>query len=762
MNSKLELKQEELPFCENTELNKGFEGLEDKMESKTKRIDFKELTREYIQKDMKEGEKVNYSSNDLATNFMKLDDNTKILAIDTILDTAKDVYGPYGGIYAKFERAMQSDDCNVIKSKDGNSFFKEIRLAPDFANTILHLMRQKTDYIASLKTDTSKDGTTSMAVVSSCISKMLLMNRVLGRFKFPSTIYNILFDIALSEGSKIIDKYKHLTYDDSNRKFLPDGEEHVLNAINTTVNNNPIFYYAYKNLIEESKKSNANILDMEFEKCPLYRDGEPALELKLFEGVSIVARDLNKMNAKAYTADDQLVFLFDGFAELNFVSDIYLRKIYSFLHKDVFELAEYLGAKGVLCIFTRTPENLINFLKPYNESGTIKCPKVPGIKPELVGMELQFRAMIFDDTETGRERFEDLLEVFDESNINVNFFNDFVKDHLGKNYISEEGETDPTVAKREAERLKDAFGSGRPINRFAILPETYDVFKYSFGRLEDTKEGKRWVKLLSDGTIEYYKPENLLFNTKFNSYEVSLMFKNREVNQRSVNVKDRLTEVLQSVISSNTNTDELEYRIRCLSSCRLQPIIYSRTADEREELFNLLLDSQGVFISTMVHGVHGGGNTLLFKHIDEFKDNCLYELEKALSNKISDSLIQRYKDGMSILVDSIVEGYKMSYRFILKEESDKDFEDILEKYATSYSEDTKITYNVITGLFSDKIIEAARTTMDVFSCSLSIAKDMMLIDRCSINYQYLSEFNSITSFNSRKIIHEINKFVLNK
>ena len=104
----------------------------------------------------------------------------------------------------------------------------------------------------------------------------------------------------------------------------------------------------------------------------------------------------------------------------------------------------------------------------------------------------------------------------------------------------------------------------------------------------------------------------------------------------------------------------------------------------------------------------------------------------------------------------------MSYRFILKEESDKDFEDILEKYATSYSEDTKITYNVITGLFSDKIIEAARTTMDVFSCSLSIAKDMMLIDRCSINYQYLSEFNSITSFNSRKIIHEINKFVLNK
>ena len=89
-------------------------------------------------------------------------------------------------------------------------------------------------------------------------------------------------------------------------------------------------------------------------------------------------------------------------------------------------------------------------------------------------------------------------------------------------------------------------------------------------------------------------------------------------------------------------------------------------------------------------------------------------------------------------------------------------EEIIEKYKTTYRDDTKMTYNVITGFYSDKIIEAARTTLDVFSCSLSIAKDMMLIDRCSINYQHYSEFNSITSFNSRKLIHEINKFIINK
>lgn len=705
----------------------------------------------------------------LVTNFIKLQDSTKVYCLDVILSTAKDVYGPYGGIYAKFERAMQSNDSNVIKSKDGNGFFKEVLLYPDFGNTILHLMRQKTDYISSLKADTSKDGTTSMAVVSAAISKMLLMNRVLSNFVSPSTVLNILFDVALSEGSKIIDKYKQLTYDDNKGEFLPGGEETVLNTINTTVNNNPIFYQAYKGLLEQAKQSGSNILDMEFEVAPLYREGEPNVELKLFEGVSMVLKDLNKMNSKAYTANNQLLFIFDGFAELNFISDVYLRKLYSFLNKDVFEIADKVGAEGVVVIFNRTPENLIEALRHYNESGFIKCPNVKGINRDLVGRTLKFRAMVFDDTATGRERFEDMLEVFSESTISVTNLNDTVKKYIATNYLSDDmidmsNIKDPHLANKakiSAETIKEAFGSNKPLSRFVVLPDTYKPFEYLFGKLEMNDEGKYvWRKLNAKGELEDNNIENLVLNTKFNSYDLHLTFRNKEVNNRAIKIKSKLQDILHSVESSNTNTDDLEFRIRCLTSNRLQPIIYTRTADEREELFNLLLDSQGVFISTMSHGVHGGGNTCILKHEEEFKENCLKAIKEALKDKVSEDKLEKYINHMNILTNCIIEGYKIAYKFILREETDEFFEEVLNKYRNDYRDETTTTYNVITGKYSDKIVEAARTTADVFSCSLAIAKDMLLIDRCNITYGSISEFNTIESFNRSHFVHEINDFLL--
>lgn len=693
------------------------------------------------------------SSKELISNFIPLGDRSKIYALDTILDITKSVFGPYGGLYAKFSKSTQSDDSNVIKSKDGNGFFKELLLYPDFANTLLHLMRQKTDYVANLKTDTSKDGTTSLTMVSSAISKMLLMNKVIGRFDFPSTVYNIMFDTALSEGSKIIDKYKSLVYDDDKSMFLEGGENTILNCINTTVNNNPIFYNAYSKLIEDAKESEVNILDMEFEKAPVFRDDEPGLELKLYEGVSVVIKDLNKMNSKSYYVDNQLLILFDGFIELNFVSDIYLRMLYSYLHKTIFEMADKVGAEGVVCIFNRTPENLINLLKSENEAGYITCPQTAKIDPKFHGKTLKFRACVFDDTSTGRERFEDLLDIFKDSVIDLNHANDYIKSYLGKNYVSKDGEKNLSDAERDAMLIKQVFGSGESINRSINLRESYDPFKELFGI--DTN-----YRLTSKGKVDF-SIENMLVDIKFNGYDMSIIFKNKNLLSRTKAKYKELKEVYESIESSNVNTDELEFRMRCLSSCRLQPIIYARTPDEREELMALLLDSQGVFISTMVHGVHGGGNTLILKHQEELRENCINTFRDALKDKVSDTKLNLYTEGMKVLVESIIEGYKLVYRFILKYETEDEINDILNKYSTDYKDDTRITYNVITGIYSDKIIEAARTTMDVYSCALSVAKDILLILNCSNNYKSVAEYGSIVAFNTNPILHEINEFLIN-
>lgn len=718
-------------------------------------MNFKETILEY-KKSYSEEPRV--SGIDMISNFIPLGDRSKIYALDTILDITKSVFGPYGGLYAKFSKATQSDDSNVIKSKDGNGFFRELLLYPDFANTILHLMRQKTDYISNLKTDTSKDGTTSLTMISSAISKLLLTNRILGKFDFPSTVYNIMFDTVLSEGSKIIDKYKSLVYDDKTNSFINDGETTILNAINTTVNNNPIFYNAYKDLIEQAKKSNSNILDMQFEKAPLFREDEPGLELKLYEGISAVIKDLNKMNSKSYIANNQLLVIFDGFVELNFISDIYLRMLYSFLHKRIFELADQTGAEGVVCIFNRTPENLINLLKSENEAGYITCPKTTNLDSRFHGRTLKFRACVFDDTNIGRERFEDILEIFSDSVIDLTYFNDYVKNYLAKNYLSKVdklSDINTNIQDMDIANIQRSFGSKESINRFINLNENYRPLEILFGFSNDNLE-----RISSKGIFKY-NPDKMLVDVKFNGYDMNILFKNIETSEKAKAKYKELKDVFDSIESINVNTDELEYRMRCLSSYRLQPIIYARTPDEREELMALLLDSQGVFISTMVHGVHGGGNTLIIKHQDELMENSIRVFRESLKDKISDSKLNSYIEGLKVLVNSIIEGYKLVYKFILKYESEEEYNSIIENYKNEYKNDTRVTYNVITGLYSDKIIEAAKTTMDVFSCGLSVAKDILLIQNCSNNYKSVAEYGSIASFNTKPVIHTINNFLIN-
>ena len=84
-------------------------------------MNFKETIIEY-KKSYPEEPRV--SGIDMISNFIPLGDRSKIYALDTILDITKSVFGPYGGLYAKFSKATQSDDSSVIKSKDGNGFFR--------------------------------------------------------------------------------------------------------------------------------------------------------------------------------------------------------------------------------------------------------------------------------------------------------------------------------------------------------------------------------------------------------------------------------------------------------------------------------------------------------------------------------------------------------------------------------------------------------------------------------------------------------------
>ena len=77
------------------------------------------------------------------SNFANLSDAVKIYVMDTITDMAKDVFGPYGGIYGALKylpvpgKQPSPEDATYIKSKDGHGFFQQIAFRSHYAVTIM-------------------------------------------------------------------------------------------------------------------------------------------------------------------------------------------------------------------------------------------------------------------------------------------------------------------------------------------------------------------------------------------------------------------------------------------------------------------------------------------------------------------------------------------------------------------------------------------------------------------------------------------------
>lgn len=696
---------------------------------------------------------------ELAINFVECGDIFKINVLDNIINTAKDVFGPAGGLYVNYSKSVQTGNRNASKSKDGNNFFNSIEFGLSLADGIFSLIKQQTDYITGSNKQTSKDGTTSLAMVSSCISKMLLLQRSLGKFKLPSTIYNILFDIVIQEGSKLLDKYKYLTYDENKLDFVEGGMENIANTVNTSVNNNPIFKPAFEKLMKDCVENKINMLDMGME-MPMYKNEEPGIEFDVLQGISAVMTDLNKMNSKSYKVNNNLVFIFDGFTESDFVSSIYIRLLYNFINKTIWEIADD-SIEGVFMVFTRTPEYLIKFIEPYNSAQSISCPVSKYTPKEKHGKKLTFRAMIFDDTQTARERFEDIAGIFEESVVDLTKFNIYVKEKLGEKYTPKETEA---IVKANpqfiADKIEEAFMIKKPLTAAMNLTEDYDMFKQFFGYVDE--ETGEFVKLNKLGEVVPVKKENLISDITFNGYDVGLSIKSDDIKQRTIKAKDNVKEILESVRSANAITDDLKYRLDKLSSCKIQPILSFRSQDEQVELMTLLEDALGVFISSICHGVTSGGNTFFLKHIEELKESCNKEFERFFKDvDLSEAKLDLYKTCLNTLVDNIYMGYVMSYRFICEDETDDEFNQILSDYKDMTDKESVIkSYNVITGKYSNKILEASRTTLDVFRCSLSIAKDLLTVRR--LNVMNANEYSSMKVYNNAKSIHKLNETFLEK
>ncbi|MGL5316951.1 MAG: hypothetical protein ACRC92_27075 [Peptostreptococcaceae bacterium] len=681
---------------------------------------------------------------ELDCNFTSISDHNKVQILDNLLDVFKDVYGPYGGLYGTMEMQTQQGYPSVIKSKDGNQFFKKIIFKPYYATTLLHLIRQRTDYIASYSAGTSRDGTTSMAVVSSAISKAMLMYRINKGYNIPSTISNILFDIMLEEGGKLIHDNRVMIYNEENSTYTENGKKVVMDAINTTVNNNPIFTEEFERFINDCETRKINIPEMFLEDVSIL-DGDQGIELRSGVGISSVVSEFGGSKITSQYADKKnLVLFLDGFIDADLSGPIFMRMLEHFLNNHIFTLMDK-DTEGVTLILTRSPQYIKDVIKPYSDAGVLTYnPNMASTSfnnitgaylrdNKMIGKTVRFNVFQIDDTESNRSSFEDYLKIMSHSVIDLNNLNVVIKRYLeqiielNKNPGVELTDEQVSAARSQVGAL---MRTNDRVNLFkSNLPEAYEpLMRYMVYVTDD----RTIARTLPSGEDMEISKDRTIMEIRYDGTKINFLFDNDDMRVIADTIRVQLKELLDS--DKTITNDNLKYRVDMLNTSKIKPVIYGRSEDEKNELFTLMEDSLGVLQSIHVFGVMGGANTTMLKLYDEFEAKCKDSLRNILGSTINEDLLNEYLELFDDLLKSVYTGYVVAYSYIIDNTGDK-LQKLLDEYKEmGLSKDMLSNYNVLSGSYNS-VVEAARTTVDVFSCAISIAKDLYTIRRFNLNNQ---------------------------
>lgn len=169
---------------------------------------------------------------------------------------------------------------------------------------------------------------------------------------------------------------------------------------------------------------------------------------------------------------------------------------------------------------------------------------------------------------------------------------------------------------------------------------------------------------------------------------------------------------------------------------------------------SLYEDVLGVFQSGHNYGVMPGANTFFLKKRHEFFEF----LDKVLEGQFvecSEDYKKRYCEITREMAKSIITAYEEMYTYIDR----YDWAENIYEYPRSHR-DLLDVFNVNDGEWRRNILEAARTTRDVFFGALTIAFDMMRLKRIRVNT--ISEFEEIIGLNKSMPYYAVNNEYNNK
>lgn len=676
-------------------------------------------------KDRKRKE-TNYSY--IPTNYGELHPLVKINILDTIINQASAVFGPYGGIYGELKGSdmmggQEITEGGYEKSKDGHGFFNSLQLGSKYAQTIMKSIQQMTKYVAGYEGDTSRDGTTSVAIVGCNCAKYLLGNVSDLEFEVPSTVQNVMFDLFLYAGTSMIEEYKVPIYDGEKHQYLDNGLERAYNAIKTTVDGNRLFTEPFKQLMEASVKEGYDLLSCHL-AAPNNVDAPANLELKVNAGIRFRANNLDTNAGGGFYGHQSYTFILDGYISPEH-RDTYVYYLQEWL-KHICSMRDKEGllfAPGrydaPLIIVTRTPDYLEDVYQRLGREGievTTNGTKVV-VKPKF---------MIGNNVDSFQTYFDDMLSVFYESKIDLNLMNRYIRDNKT---TSDEIDPELGMARHTGQtevNLTGLFPRVTQNHTFVINVPTTDV------PFDPAIKGDQAAKFIVLDPVEF-KMANVMLISNYDGQSLSLVPPTEELTARANAKRAELLELKSSLSDLALEDNMIPERLAFFSSCTIKPIISARSKDEYAQMFSLYEDALGVFQSIHKHGVMPGSNTFFLKKHSELQNRFVEQVEYYLSNIKNQEKRELYEDFAQAIIDSVLQGYQKSLEILTKD----DFEDIITDISIvrTIRENILLSYDLVTGEWNTNILEASRTTADVFASAVAMMKDMLQIKRIKLQVE---------------------------
>lgn len=692
--------------------------------------------------------------NEPMTNFVELQPLTKINILDTIIEKSKSVFGPYGGLYGEIEADTMVGQNRVkeghyIKSKDGHNFFKSLSFSSKYSQTVMTAVQQLTKYIAGYEGDTSRDGTTSLSIVGCNVAKELLALR-LGKPEIPSTIHNIVFDIVRSVGTSAIEKCALPVYDADKAEYLNGGFEKIINAINTTVDKNPIYASAFGDLMNKCVSNHYDVLNA-MAGVPNYRHGAPRINIEFKAGVKFRGESLNSNVAGGFKEYKTMTFVLDG--------------LITAPNRDVFVLAfqkwvrdlistnltddgksrfgKYGDLEAPLFIITKKP--------PYLES-IYQNMTLNGIQVKYANGESEIikpRFMLAIETEMFEVFFNDIRSVFPEMFIDLKKINSYIS---AKKTTKED--MLPSGVRAHAKQTEVDISSCFPrkstgSNEFTIsIPYTIEPEDI------DMPENVEQVAKFDQLEEVSFSVDKAMFESNWDGMSISLAPYDNELIHRTREYREKIQKLADSYGDTAMESNELVQRLEFFSGVTLKPTIYFRGEDEGKQMFDLYEDALGVFVSVHKFGVMPGANLFILKAEEEIYDRVMDAFSEELDKRnVAEVKRKKYIEFADDLMRAVANGYKNSLHVLSPDDADRIITDIATTYNLERGDGSIIdSFDIVTGQWTDTVVEAAKTTAEVFAGAVSIAKDMLELRTIRVLGNG-SEYNEAMDRNKEMYLH---------